>query len=115
MSHSLRKRRASFEFGGQTVNLSGLGPFYEDPDRNVRRAAQEARGAYLEKLKEAAGIQILMEQPRIVVAARGASIGIPTINLSNPLRVPPWVTITTTSPSCFLTISSTEDSARARC
>ncbi len=38
---------ASIEIGGQTVNLSGLVPFAESPDRAVRYQAEQARWAFL--------------------------------------------------------------------
>ncbi|MGE0433384.1 MAG: hypothetical protein AB7S36_14080, partial [Planctomycetota bacterium] len=37
---------AKIEFEGKTHNLSGMGKFYQDLDRNRRRAAQEARWAF---------------------------------------------------------------------
>ena len=37
---------ASFEIGGQTVNLSGLAPFAEDPNRAVRHEAERQRWAF---------------------------------------------------------------------
>jgi M3 family oligoendopeptidase len=37
---------ARIEIDGQTVNLSGLGPFAESPDREVRHRAEQARWAF---------------------------------------------------------------------
>ena len=37
---------ASFDIAGQSVNLSGLAPFAEDPDRAVRHQAEQARWAF---------------------------------------------------------------------
>jgi M3 family oligoendopeptidase len=37
---------ASIEIGGRTVNLSGLAPFAEDPDRSVRHEAEQKRWAF---------------------------------------------------------------------
>ena len=39
---------ASIEIGGMSVNLSGLAPFAEDPDRAVRHAAEQRRWAFFE-------------------------------------------------------------------
>lgn len=37
---------AELEFDGKTLNLSGMVPYYESPDRDVRRAAQETTYGY---------------------------------------------------------------------
>jgi M3 family oligoendopeptidase len=37
---------AKLEIGGQTVNLAGLGPYAEDPDRAVRHQAERVRWAF---------------------------------------------------------------------
>ena len=37
---------SSFDIGGQTVNLSGLAPFAEDPNRAVRHEAERQRWAF---------------------------------------------------------------------
>jgi M3 family oligoendopeptidase len=37
---------AKLEIAGQTVNLAGLGPFAEDPDRSVRHEAERVRWAF---------------------------------------------------------------------
>jgi M3 family oligoendopeptidase len=37
---------ASFEIGGQTVNLSGLAPFAENPDRTIRHEAEQKRWGF---------------------------------------------------------------------
>ena len=37
---------AALEIDGQTVNLAGLGPFLEHPDRETRHRAQQARWAF---------------------------------------------------------------------
>lgn len=39
---------ASIEIGGMSVNLSGLAPFAEDPDRAVRHEAEQRRWAFFE-------------------------------------------------------------------
>ncbi len=40
---------ASIEIGGMSVNLSGLAPFAEDPDRAVRHEAEQRRWAFFER------------------------------------------------------------------
>jgi M3 family oligoendopeptidase len=37
---------AKIDIAGRTVNLAGLGPFAEDPDRTVRHQAEQARWAF---------------------------------------------------------------------
>lgn len=37
---------AKLEIGGKTVNLAGLGPYAEDPDRDVRHEAERVRWRY---------------------------------------------------------------------
>jgi M3 family oligoendopeptidase len=39
---------AKLEIAGQTVNLAGLGPYAEDPDRSVRHEAERVRWAFFE-------------------------------------------------------------------
>ena len=39
---------ARIEIGGETVNLSGLGPYAESPDRSVRHEAEQKRWAFFE-------------------------------------------------------------------
>ncbi len=39
---------AALSFDGKTVNLSGLGPYAEDPDRTVRHAAETVRWGFFE-------------------------------------------------------------------
>ncbi len=39
---------AKLEIGGKTVNLAGLGPYAEDPDRAVRHEAERVRWAFFE-------------------------------------------------------------------
>lgn len=39
---------ARIEIGGKTVNLSGLGPYAESPDRSVRHEAEQKRWAFFE-------------------------------------------------------------------
>jgi M3 family oligoendopeptidase len=40
---------ASLSIGGQTVNLAGLAPFAEDPDRTVRHEAETVRWSFFEQ------------------------------------------------------------------
>lgn len=39
---------AKLEMGGKTVNLAGLGPYAEDPDRTVRHEAEQVRWRFFE-------------------------------------------------------------------
>ena len=39
---------AALSFDGKTVNLAGLGPYAEDPDRDVRHAAEAVRWGFFE-------------------------------------------------------------------
>jgi M3 family oligoendopeptidase len=40
---------ASLSIGGKTVNLAGLAPFAEDPDRSIRHEAETVRWAFFER------------------------------------------------------------------
>ncbi|WP_215147178.1 M3 family oligoendopeptidase [Exiguobacterium sp. s91] len=44
---------AQIEFDGKTLNLSQFGPYLQSPDRDVRKAASEARYGYLNEHGEA--------------------------------------------------------------
>jgi M3 family oligoendopeptidase len=51
---------AKLEIGGQTVNLAGLGPYAEDPDRSVRHEAERVRWGFFEA--NAAALDDLYDQ-----------------------------------------------------
>src|SRR5450432_2926642 len=40
---------AALSIGGRTVNLAGIAPFAEDPDRTVRHAAETVRWSFFER------------------------------------------------------------------
>ena len=46
---------AKLEIAGQTVNLAGLGPYAEDPDRAVRHEAERVRWGFFEANAAATG------------------------------------------------------------
>ncbi len=61
---------ARIEIGGQTVNLSGLGPYAEDPDRQVRHEAERRRWSFF--AAHAQELDALFDQ---LVALRHAMAG----------------------------------------
>ncbi len=90
--------RRSWTFAGQTLNLAGLGPYAEDPDRETRYQAEKARWGFFEA--NAAELDDIYDQLVKLRTRDGAQAG-----LSRPTRRSDTgccagsITVRTTSPA----------------
>ncbi len=74
---------AKLEIDGKTVNLAGLGPYAEDPDRSVRHEAERVRWDFFEA--NAATLDDLYDQLVNASPWHGAQAGFRHLH---PARIP---------------------------